>query len=35
VKGQRIQWFRHTVRQEETNKARVAIECKPIGRRPR
>jgi len=31
----RIQWFGHTSRQEETNKARAAIEYKPTGSRPK
>lgn len=35
VKGQRIQWFGHTIKREETNEARAAIEYKPTGRRPR
>jgi len=35
VKGQRIQWFGHIMRREETNEVRAAIEYKPTGRRPR
>jgi len=35
VKGQRIQWFVHTMRREETSEARALIVYKPTGRRPR
>jgi len=35
IKGQRIQWFGHAMRLEETNEVRAAIEYKPAGRRPR
>jgi hypothetical protein len=35
VKGQRIQWFGHTMRRDETNEVRASIEYKPTGRRPR
>lgn len=39
AKAQRIQWFGHAMRKEETNEARVAIECHPsinqTVRRPR
>ena len=35
IKGQRIQWFGHAMRREETNEVRAAIEYKPTGRRPR
>jgi len=35
IKGQRLQWFGHAMRREETNEVRAAIEYKPTGRRPR
>ncbi|XP_025193622.1 uncharacterized protein LOC112593445 [Melanaphis sacchari] len=35
IKGQRIQWYGHATRQEETNETREAIENKPAGRRPK
>lgn len=35
VKGQRIQWFGHIMRREETNEVWASIEYKTTGKRPR
>lgn len=32
-KGQRIQWFGHPIRGEETNEIKASIEWQPTGRR--
>jgi len=35
VKGQRVQWFGHTMRREETNEIKASIEYKLTGKRLR